>query len=548
MKKRLSVLFSLLLVFSLFLTACGFNNESGSDSKDAGKDGGSGSGDVKQELRLNIKTEPFSLHPGLANDSTSGAVLRQTFEGLTRINKDGEPEEAMAEKIDVSEDGLTYTFTLRDAKWTNGDAVTAQDFEAAWKWVLDAKNESYYAEQLYYLKGGEAAHKGEGSPDDVGVKAVDEKTLEVTLEHPTAYFLELTAFYTYYPVNSKIAQENGKWYTDAGDAYVSNGPFKMTEWVHSDKIVLEKNADYWDADSVKLAKVDMFMINDNNTELSMFDNGELDWAGNPTGALPVEAIPQLKDQGDLNISVKTGTYMYKFNTTVEGLDNVNIRKALAYAIDRQAIIDNVTKQEQVPATAMVPPQAYGEESHSLYKDGDVEAAKELLAKGLEEKGMDKLTLKLSYNTDEGHQKIAQAIQDMWSKAFEGKVEVSLDNSEWNVYIDKLHNGDYEIGRMGWIGDFNDPITFLELFREKDGGNNNTYWENAKYQELLAQSQQEVDAEKRLELLKQAEQILIDEMPASPIYYYTDAWVQKDNLKDVVVSSLGDIQLKWAHFE
>ncbi|WP_110114581.1 peptide ABC transporter substrate-binding protein [Bacillus sp. CGMCC 1.16541] len=548
MKKRLSVLFSLLLVFSLFLTACGFNKESGSGSSNAGSSGGeSGSGDAKQELRLNIKTEPFSLHPGLANDSTSGAVLRQTFEGLTRI-KDGEPENAIAEDVQMSEDGLTYTFKLRDAKWTNGDAVTAQDFEYAWKWVLDAKNESDYAEQLYYLKGGEAAHKGEGSLDDVGVKAVDEKTLEVTLEHPTAYFLELTAFYTYYPVNSKIAQENDKWYTDAGDAYVTNGPFKMTEWSHNDKIVLEKNADYWDADAVKLEKVDMFMINDNNTELSMFDNGELDWAGNPTGALPVEAIPQLKDEGKLNISVKTGTYMYKFNTQVEGLDNVNIRKALSYAIDRQAIIDNVSKQEQVPATAMVPPQAYHEDSHSLYKDGDVEAAKELLAKGLEEKGMDKLTLKLSYNTDEGHQKIAQAVQDMWSKAFEGKVEVALDNQEWNVYIDKLHNGDYEIGRMGWIGDFNDPITFLELFREKDGGNNNTFWENAKYKELLAQSQQEVDADKRLELLKQAEQILIDEMPAAPIYYYTDAWVQAENLKDVEVSSLGDIQLKWAHFE
>lgn len=232
----------MLLVMSLFLAACGFG---GSDSG-SGKEGGSGDGSKEQALRVNIKTEPFSLNPGLANDSVSGNVLRQTFEGLTRLDKDGKPTEAMAEKINVSEDKLTYTFKIReDAKWTNGDPVTAQDFEYAWKWVLDAKNESQYAEMLYYVKGGEAAHKGQGNIDDVGIKVVDDKTLEVTLDHVTPYFLELTAFYTYFPVNKKVAEANDKWYTDAGENYVSNGPFKMSEWKHSDEIVLEANDTYW---------------------------------------------------------------------------------------------------------------------------------------------------------------------------------------------------------------------------------------------------------------------------------------------------------------
>lgn len=544
MKKRLSILFSMLLVMSLFLAACGFG---GSDSG-SGKEGDSGDGSKEQALRVNIKTEPFSLNPGLANDSVSGNVLRQTFEGLTRLDKDGKPTEAMAEKINVSEDKLTYTFKIReDAKWTNGDPVTAQDFEYAWKWVLDAKNESQYAEMLYYVKGGEAAHKGQGNIDDVGIKVVDDKTLEVTLDHVTPYFLELTAFYTYFPVNKKVAEANDKWYTDAGENYVSNGPFKMSEWKHSDEIVLEANDTYWDKDAVKLDKINMYMINEPSTELSMFEKDELDWAGNPIGQLPTDAIPQLKDKGNLNIEVKTGTYMYKFNTQEEALSNAKIRKALTYAIDRKAIVENVTKAEQVPALAMVPPQAYGDEKNELFKDADVKEAKKLLDEGLKELGMSELpAIKISYNTDEGHQKIAQAIQDMWTKNLGIKAE--LNNQEWNVYIDELQKGNYEVGRMGWIGDFNDPITFLEMFKDKDGGNNDTFWENAEYKKLIDASRGETDVEKRLDILKQAEQILMDEMPAAPIYYYTDAWIQSDSLKDVTVLSTGDVQFKWAHFE
>ncbi|MCQ9282760.1 ABC transporter substrate-binding protein [Priestia megaterium] len=543
MKKRLSILFSLLLVMSLFLAACGFNKESGGSSS-----GGDDSGKAKsQDLRVNIKTEPFSLNPGLANDSVSGAVLRQTFEGLTRLGKDGKPEEAMAKKIDVSDDGLVYTFKLRDAKWSNGDPVIAKDFEYAWKWALDAKNESQYAEQLYYIKGGEAANKGTGSMDDVGIKAVDDKTLQVTLEHPTTYFLELTAFYTYYPVDSKVVEKNPKWYTNAGDNYVTNGPFKMTQWKHNDKIVLKPSENYWDKDAVKLKNIEMYMINDNATELSMFEKGELDWAGNPAGQLPQDAIPQLKDKGNLNVNVKTGTYMYKFNTEDKALSNANVRKALAYAIDRKAIVENVTKAEQVPATAMVPAQAYGEKKNNLFKDNDVKKAKELLNKGLKEMGLSKLPpIKISYNTDEGHQKVAQAVQDMWKKNL--GVDVQLNNQEWNVYIDELNKGNFQIGRMGWIADFNDPITFLEMFEDKNGGNNNTFWENPKYQQLLDQSRKEQDPKKRYDILKQAEKILMTDMPAAPIYYYTDAWVQDENLKDVVMSSTGDIQFKWAHFK
>ena len=251
----------------------------------------------------------------------------------------------------------------------------------------------------------------------VGVKALDEKTLEVKLVNPTPFFLELTAFYTYLPINSKIAEANPDWANDAGENYTTNGPFKLTEWSHSDKIVLEKDEDYWDADTVKLNTITMIMVNDPNTELSMFDSGELDWAGMPTGNLPTDALSTLKDAGKLNTEAIAGIYNYKLNTTVEPFNNANIRKAFALAINRQELIDNVTQGGQMPAMAIVPPTMFPENEKGYFKDNDVEKAKEYLQKGLEELGYSDVSelpaIGLSYNTDEAHQKIAQAVQDMW---------------------------------------------------------------------------------------------------------------------------------------
>lgn len=532
----------MLLVLSMFLAACG-----GGDNAD-NQGGDDKAADVPQEISININTEPPTLNPGLASDATSGSVLRQTFEGLTRINLEGKPEEAMAEKIEVSEDQKEYTFTLREATWSNGDPVTAHDFEYAWKWVLNPANQAQYAYQLYYIAGAEEANLKGGSLDAVGVKAVDDKTLKVTLNNPTPFFLELTAFYTYLPVNSKIAEQNPNWANDAGDQYTSNGPFVMTQWNHSEDIILEKNDKYWDADTVKLTKIEMTMINDPNTELSMFDNGELDWAGAPTGALPTDAMQALKDENRLTTQTIAGTYWYKLNTTVEPFNNVNIRKAFALAINRQEIIDNITQGEQKPAMAIVPPSMFPENEEGYFKDNDVEAAKEYLQKGLAEMGLKDASelppVTLSYNTSEAHQKIAQAIQDMWKTNL--GVEVTLDNSEWNVYLDKLRNLDYQVGRMGWLGDFNDAINFLELYRDAKGGNNDTGWEHPEFKELLAKSATEADPEVRQQILKDAEAIFMDEMPVIPIYFYTNNWVQNENLKDVAVSGLGDIQFKWAY--
>lgn len=537
-KAKILIFFSFILIFSSFLAACG------------GKDKDTAGGKAKTDLNFNISTEPPTLHPGLAEDSTSGSVLRQIFEGLTRINLDGEPEYAMAEDVQISEDQKTYTFKIRDAKWSNGDPVTAHDFEYAWKWALDPKNKSPYAYQLYYIEGAKEFNQNKGSADDVGVKALDDKTLEVKLVNPTPFFLEMTAFFTYLPINSKVAKENPDWANDAGEDFTTNGPFKLVEWKHSEKIVLEKYEDYWDADTVKLKKITMVMVNDPNTELNMFENGELDWAGYPTGKLELDALPILKKEGRLHTQAIAGIYNYKVNTTVEPLNNKNIRKALALAINREELIENVTQGEELPAMAIVPPTMIPENEKGYFNDNDVEKAKEYLQKGLEELGYKDVSelpeIELIYNTDEGHQKIAQAIQDMWRKNL--GVEVTLNNKEWKVYLDDVSNLDYNIARMGWLGDFNDPINFLEMYYAADTGNNDTGWENKEFQALLDQSQTETDPDKRLELLKQAEAIIMDEMPVIPIYFYTYNWVQNENLKNVSVTGLGDIQFKWAYFE
>src|SRR5690625_4436136 len=379
--KKWSLLFTLVFAMSIFLAACGGGNEDAEKEQDNGEttesEGASEELAEEQVLNVNIKTEPPSLHPGTATDTTSSAVLDQVFEGLTRINQEGEPEPAMAEDIEVSDDGLTYTFKIReDANWTNGDPVTAEDFEYAWKWVLDPESaDTDYAYQLYPIKGAEDAKENGGSLDDVGITVEDVKTLVVELEQPTDYFLELTAFHTYYPLNKDVVSENDKWALDVGDDYVTNGPFKLVSWDHKDRIVIEKNEDYWDADSVQLETITMHMIDDESTALSMYENDELDWIGDPVDAIPLAAIQSMKDAGELHIEDRAGLYYYAVNHEDEVLGNANIRKALALSINRQGIVDNVTQTEEKPAMALVPPSMFEENEEGYFADNDVDEAK-----------------------------------------------------------------------------------------------------------------------------------------------------------------------------
>jgi len=544
-KNKKFLLLTVLAVFSLVLAACGFGGDSSDDSKDDKKDSGSSETASSKELNLVITSEPPSLHPQLATDSTSSAVLINVFEGLTRLDADGQPQAAMAEKWDVSEDGLTYTFHLRDAKWTNGDPVVAGDFEYAWKWALNPENLSEYASVFYPIKGAEAYNTAAGTVEDVGIKAEDDKTLVVTLTNPTAYFLELTAFKTYLPINQKVVEGSDDWYTDAGENFVTNGPFTLDTWKHNESLVLKKNDGYWDAANVALNTVNIDMVENESTAVTKFKNGEIDYLGSPYQTVALDAIDGFKADGSLKIADYAAIYWYKFNVTDKVTSNANIRKALTLAIDRQGLIDNVTKGEQKPALGMVPSAISGfEEDRGYYKDNDIEGAKAALEAGMKELGIKDpkdVKINISFNTSEGHAAIAQFIQEGWSKNL--GITVSLDNSEWQVYLEKLNVLDYQVGRMGWIADYNDPYTFLEMYDTAKNGNNDTGWENPKYKELLKQSVAEVDTAKRLEQLKEAEAIAVSEFPVAPIYYYTNLYVEQDYVKNMAPDRLGNIQLK-----
>jgi len=541
-KNKKFLLLTVLAVFSLVLAACGFGGDKSDNSSSS--DGKKDSGSKTKELNLAIASEPPSLHPGLAEDTTSSAILINVFEGLTVSDADGKPTPGIAEDWKISDDKKTYTFKLRDAKWSNGDPVVAGDFEYAWKWALNPENLSAYASIFYPIKGAKDYHNG-GSADGVGIKAEDDKTLVVTLENPTPYFLELTGFKTYLPINPKATEANEEWYADAGENYVTNGPYKLSEWKHSDSIVLTKNEDYWDAANVDVDTVNIAMIEKEPTVATNFKSGSLDYIGKPFQTVDLNVIDEFKKDGSLKIKDEASIYWYKFNTKDKIMSNANIRKALTLAIDRQTLIDNVTKGEQKPATGMVPPAIPSfTEDRGYFKDNDVDGAKAALEAGMKELGIKDpkdIKVNISYNTSEGHAAIAQYIQEEWSKKL--GISSELDNSEWQVYIDKLKTGDYQIGRMGWVADYLDAYTFLEMFDTAKNGNNQTGWENAQYKELLDKAVAEVDEAKRLEYLKQAEAIGMTEFPVAPIYYYTNLSVVKDGIENLNPNPTGDIHLK-----
>ncbi|GIO02265.1 oligopeptide-binding protein OppA [Brevibacillus halotolerans] len=530
-----------ILLLSSVLAGCGVVSTNSSDSTSK-PEKTANAGTKEQKLRLNIKTEPPTADPGLAQDAISMAVARSAFDGLFRLGEDGKLHESVAESYTISDDLKTYTFKLRNSTWSNGDAVTAKDFEYAWKRVLDPKTGSEYAYQLYYIKNGQKANAKEVTLDQVGVKALDDKTLEVKLENPTPFFLELLSSVTYYPVNQKVVEANEKWANNAS-TLVGNGPFIMKEWQHKSKITFEKNPTYWDKENVKLEKLEFNMIEDSTTELSMYDNNELDWSGSPLGDIPSDAIGALKDK--LHTQATAGTYWYVFNTKKAPFNNKKIRQAFAYAINRQALIDNIVQTGGTAALGILPPSMSLNPS-GYFTDNNIPKAKQLLAEGLKEEKLTKLPeIELLYNTDELHAKLAQAIQDQWRKTL--NVEVKLKNMELKVVREAMKEGAFQIARASWIGDFNDPINFLEVFKA-EGGSNKSGWSNPTYTELLAKSSAEGNQEKRRELLKQADTMLMNEMPVTPIYYYTYKWLQKDDVKGVVIDALGFVDYKYARRE
>ncbi len=502
-----------------------------------------------QEIRFNIHSEPPSLDPRKSTDLTSVLLIKLCFEGLTSMNRDNGVELALAKEVQISKDQKTYTFLLRDALWSDGKPVTAFDFEDTWKTILSPSFPCPFANDFYLIENAAQAKMGLVSLDSVGIKAPDEKTLIVTLAHPAEYFLSLTATHAFFAVPKHIAHVSPEFADHGGDLYVGNGPFHLKEWKHYRSLSFEKNPTYWDKDSVKLEKISCFLIEDEGSELAMYENGDVDWAGNPFSSLPLDAVPSLQKQGSLNIHEFAGIYFYIFNTKVYPFDNVHIRRAFTLAMNRKLIVDNITQLGQRVATAYVPPSLWKGQEVSYFSDNDVEGARKEFALGLAELGITKEEfpkVTLTYNTMSGHHKIAQAIQGQWLEVL--GVHVALSNREWKVFLDELQNHKFQIARMGSVASFDDPMTFLDLYRYLSSSNNYSGWTNPTFTKLLDKSDLCTDEKERFKLLRAAEKLFLEDMPLAPIYFTSGGYLQKPYIKQVFLSNLNDINLKKAYIE
>jgi oligopeptide transport system substrate-binding protein len=500
------------------------------------------------DLRYAIGASPETVDPRKSTSIAASIVQAQLFEGLTTLGANNNPLPAAAERWETSADGLTYRFYLRpDAKWSNGQPVTAADFEYAWKSALSPELASSYAYQLFYLKNGEAYNENKVAADAVGVRAVGEHLLEVTLERPTPYFISLVAFHTYYPVNRQAAQ-NEKWAADARTV-IGNGPFKLTRWVHENKMELAANEHYWDAAKVRLKRIDLVLVDVASTVLVMFENRQLDLAENP----PVSEIPRLAREGKLQLYPFLGITYYNFNVQRPPFDNPKVRQAFSLAIDRRTVTDHVVRGGQQPALAFVPSgvpdaqpgQDFRVRGGDYLEDNDVVTARRLLAEAGYADGRGLPPITLLYNTNESNKAIAEAIQEMWRKNL--GVTVELANQEWKVFLDNLEKHNFQVSRDNWIGDYVDPMTFLDLFAT-GGGNNSPGYANPDYDSLLAAARSARDPGQRMQALHEAEKLLLADAVVAPIYFNTSPVMIRPNVKGQIRTILGVVYLKEAYVE
>lgn len=549
-KKLLWLLMALLTAF--VLAACTANEDAGQEPEETDtSEGDSGEGGEVSTPELDGKTlyinngqEPKSFDPSIGFDQVSWDPLNNLMEGLTRLDENSEAGEGVAESWDISEDGLTYTFHLReDAKWSNGDPVVAEDFVFAWTHMLDPETASPAAFLAYYIEGAEEFNSGEGAAEDINATAVDDKTLEVVLVQPTGFFLDLLTNPAFFPINHQVAEETPDWHAEA-DTFVANGPFMLDAWEHDSEMIFAKNPEYWDADAVNLDYVHFSMVNDSNTQYQMFQAGELD-----TASIPSEMSDELIDGDNVFIGDYGGIEFYRFNLTEEPFQNKNIRKAFSHAINREEIAEYVVKQGVQSAFGFVSPgfvtpdgRDFREENGDLVTF-DSDLAQELLEEGMQEEGYDELPpVVLTYSTSGENKAVAEAIQNMLSENL--GVKVTLENQEWNVFSEAQQNLELQFSRSTFINDYSDPVNFLESFTS-DSYMNRTGFESDEYDALIQNGKTETDEEKRYEYLYEAERMLAEEMIAVPIRYYNVVVLEADGVEGILRHPVGYFELKYA---
>ncbi len=485
--------------------------------------------DTLQTLNFNLGSEPGTLDPQLNKDLYGGSVINNLYEGLFRC-VNGVVVPAIAKSYSVSADGLKYTFKLINSKWSDGSELTAYDFEYAWKRALDPKLASEYAYQLYYIANSEAYHKGLSPVESVGIKAVDANTLEVLLNQPTPFFLELLTTFTFMPTKKEIVESkyDGAWSLNPATS-VTNGPFKLDTFNSGSQIKLVKNPEYHNRGSVSLDVINIYMINEATTSLTAFESGQIDIID----SVPNVEVPRLLNEShQLKINPMIATAYYGFNILKAPFDNLNVRKALTLAVNRKLLVEEVTKAGELPAAGFMPPgllDANGKDFNMVAGDYGLEynpdLARQLMSDAGYHNGEGFPTVELFYNTSESNHLIAVALQEMWKN--ELGISIELVSQEFAVFQTTKAERQYQIARGSWFGDYSDPLSMLEIWTS-DNPINSTGWTNDKYDALISSAKSKNDAS-RYNDLYQAESILMSEAPILPLYYYTDLYMVSDSV-------------------
>ena len=489
---------------------------------------------------------PPSLDPRFARDLNASILTWNLFEGLTRSDGAGRVQLALADRFERSPDGLRYLFHLRKTYWSNGQRVTASDFVESWKRVLSPDFPTPLAYHLYAIKGARQAKEGEKELSQVGVQVVDPQTILIELESPTPYLLEILSMAVFAPVPSGQDEQYPNWGQGAG-AFVCNGPYALEKWDHQKCLRLVRNPYYWGAKEIEIEAIEMVMV-DQETELNLFEEGALDWAGSPLSSLPLASLDHFMQEGALKRSPSCGTFFLRLNVDRGPLQNTALRKAMAWAIRRADLVEHVLQGGQAPALALVPP-VMGLSQNGYFPDGDVEEAKQLWAEGmaqLRKQGEDLRPLTLSFGARSSAHVICQAIQQQLRETL--GIEIVLESVERNVFYERLAKGEYEMAASSWIADYNDPSNFLNVFKFRDDSTNNTGWENPHYIALINQSDLCSEKQERYRLLMQAENILMNEMPIIPLYHYSMNSLEQSGIEGIVLSPMGYLDFRGAQIK
>ena len=568
MKKRISLMLVLAMVVATVAAGCGSTTTTTTTTTTTS----TATKSDATTLNIFMASEPDHLDPALNSSVDGGCLAVNSFEGLYRYNSDGELEPACAESYELSEDGLVYTFTMRDGlKWSNGDTLDASDFEYSWKRAAAPETAADYS-YLCEIFGSQFDYDT-GLADSAVVASEDGKTLTVTFESPCPYFLDLAAFPFFFPVYEESVEATvtdsvptGTWANDATDDYVCNGAYVLQSWNHESDMTYVKNDNYWDADSVSVTTLNVMLTSNDVSAYTAYQNGDLDFID----SIPTDELGTAMQSDEFKVIDELGTYYVGFNYNSELYDKLGLdeeqaktfRHALCLLIDRQYICDTIGQTGQHPANTFIPEAAadgnggvFEEGSDGYYNaaateeeyEANVAEAKELLASiGLWDADAEQLTQDISFtyltNNSEGNVKIAEAMQADFAQI---GINMTIDQQEWNVFLNTRKNGDFDIAREGWVMDYDDPINMLEMWLTDSGNNDMQFgrddskdldWDA--YDDLIAQIRVTTDLAERAELMHEAEDMLMDTWAVIPLYYYNDPYMIKNYVSNVYGTALG----------